>query len=40
LVVLDRLSGAWERMQLGREQAARGEVVELGELLVALPSSG
>lgn len=36
--VLDRIPGAWERMQLGREQAACGEAVELGELLTALPS--
>lgn len=37
-LVLDRIPGAWERMQLGREQAARGETVELGELLTAPPS--
>lgn len=37
--LLDRIPGAWERMQLGREQAARGEVVELDELLPAPPSS-
>jgi hypothetical protein len=36
---LDRIPGAWERMQFGREQAARGDVVELGKLLTAPPSS-
>jgi hypothetical protein len=30
--VLDRVPGAWERMQLGREQTARGETVGLDEL--------
>ena len=30
--MLDRVSGAWERMQLGREQIARGETVGLDEL--------
>lgn len=30
--VLDRIPGAWERMQLGRKQAARGETVGLDEL--------
>jgi hypothetical protein len=30
--VLDRIPGAWERMRLGREQAARGETVGLDEL--------
>jgi hypothetical protein len=30
--VLDRVPGAWERMQLGREQAARGQTVGLDEL--------
>lgn len=30
--VLDRIPGSWERMQLGREQAARGETVGLDEL--------
>ncbi|MGB2695702.1 MAG: hypothetical protein WBD55_11035 [Dehalococcoidia bacterium] len=30
--VLDRIPGAWERMQLGREQAGRGETVGLDEL--------
>jgi hypothetical protein len=30
--VLDRVPGAWERMQLGREQAGRGETVGLDEL--------
>lgn len=29
---LDLVPGAWERMQLGREQAARGETVGLDEL--------
>ena len=29
---LDRVPGAWERMQLGREQAGRGETVGLDEL--------
>lgn len=29
---LDRVPGAWERTQLGREQAARGETVGLDEL--------
>jgi len=29
---LDRVPGAWERMQLGRDQAARGETVGLDEL--------
>lgn len=29
---LDRVPGAWERMQLGREQARRGETVGLDEL--------
>lgn len=37
--VMDRIPGAWERMQLGREQAARGEAIELGKLLPALPAS-
>jgi hypothetical protein len=32
VAVLDRVPGAWERMQLGREQAARGETVGLDEL--------
>jgi hypothetical protein len=31
-LVLDRIPGSWERMQLGREQAARGETVGLDEL--------
>ncbi len=30
--VLDRVPGAWERMQLGREQAGRDETVGLDEL--------
>ena len=30
--VLDCVPGAWERMQLGREQAGRGETVGLDEL--------
>ena len=30
--MLDRIPGAWERMQLGREQAGRGETVGLDEL--------
>jgi plasmid stability protein len=30
--MLDRTPGAWERMQLGREQAGRGETVGLDEL--------
>lgn len=30
--VLDRVPGAWERMQLGRERAGRGETVGLDEL--------
>ncbi len=30
--VLDRIAGSWERMTLGREQAARGETVGLDEL--------
>jgi hypothetical protein len=30
--VLDRIPGAWERMQFGREQAGRGETVGLDEL--------
>jgi hypothetical protein len=30
--MLDRVPGAWERMQLGREQAAHGETVGLDEL--------
>ena len=30
--VLDRVPGAWERMQLGREQSACGETVGLDEL--------
>ena len=30
--VLDRIPGSWERMQLGREQAARGETIGLDEL--------
>jgi hypothetical protein len=30
--VLDRVPGAWERMQLGREQAARGETVGRDEM--------
>lgn len=29
---LDRVPGAWERMQLGREQAGNGETVGLDEL--------
>jgi hypothetical protein len=29
---LDRVPGAWERMQLGREQSLRGETVGLDEL--------
>jgi hypothetical protein len=29
---LDRVPGAWARMQLGREQSGRGETVELDEL--------
>ena len=29
---LDRVPGAWKRMQLGREQAGRGETVGLDEL--------
>jgi hypothetical protein len=30
--VLDRIPGSWERMQLGREQTARGETIGLDEL--------
>lgn len=30
--VLDRVPGAWERMQLGRAQAGRGETVGLDAL--------
>jgi hypothetical protein len=30
--VLDRIPGSWERMQLGRDQAARGETIGLDEL--------
>jgi len=30
--VLDRIPGAWERMQLGRDQASRGETIGLDEL--------
>jgi hypothetical protein len=30
--VLDRIPGSWERMQLGREQADRGETIGLDEL--------
>lgn len=30
--VLDRIPGSWERVRLGREQAARGETVGLDEL--------
>jgi hypothetical protein len=30
--MLDRVPGAWDRMQLGREQASRGETVGLDEL--------
>jgi hypothetical protein len=30
--VLDRIPGSWERTQLGREQAGRGETVGLDEL--------
>jgi hypothetical protein len=30
--LLDRIPGSWERMQLGREQAARGETIGLDEL--------
>jgi hypothetical protein len=30
--VLDRIPGSWERVQLGREQAGRGETVGLDEL--------
>lgn len=29
---LDRVPGAWQRMQLGREHAGRGETVGLDEL--------
>jgi hypothetical protein len=32
VAVLDRVPHAGERMQVGREQAARGEMVGLGEL--------
>jgi hypothetical protein len=32
VVMLDRVPGSWERMQLGREQAGRGETVGLDEL--------
>lgn len=37
--VLDAIPGAWERMQLGREQAARGDAGELGAMLSVLPVS-
>lgn len=30
--LLDRVPGAWQRMQLGREQAVRGETIGLDEL--------
>lgn len=30
--VLDRIPGSWERMQLGRDQAAQGETIGLDEL--------
>jgi hypothetical protein len=30
--MLDRVPGAWERMQLGHEQAVRGKTVGLDEL--------
>lgn len=30
--VLDRIPGAWEHLQLGREQAGRGETIGLDEL--------
>ena len=30
--VLDRIAGSWERMQFGRDQAARGQTVGLDEL--------
>lgn len=30
--LLDRIPGSWERMKLGREQAARGETIGLDEL--------
>jgi hypothetical protein len=30
--VLDRVPGSWERLQLGREQARRGETIGLDEL--------
>jgi hypothetical protein len=30
--VLDRIPGSWERMQLGRDQAARAETIGLDEL--------
>ena len=30
--VLEGIDGAWERAHLGREQAASGETVQLGEL--------
>ncbi len=36
---LDRIPGAWERMQLGREHAARGEMVDLDALQTAPPPS-
>lgn len=29
---LERVPGSWERMQLGREQAGRGETIGLDEL--------
>jgi hypothetical protein len=30
--LLDRIPGSWERMELGREQSARGETIGLDEL--------
>jgi hypothetical protein len=30
--VLDRIPGSWGRMQIGRDQAARGETIGLDEL--------
>jgi hypothetical protein len=32
MTVLDGIDGAWDRAQLGREQATTGETVELGDL--------
>ena len=32
MTVLDGIDGAWDRAQLGREQATSGETVELGDL--------